>query len=72
MSVNVALKALGVVADVVETVIQVKKKRSATELAERRKMAKADPVGYFRQFTGKRVRNAERRTSETGDGVRRD
>ncbi|MDC5753611.1 hypothetical protein [Vibrio europaeus] len=72
MSASVAaLKALGVVANVVETVIQVTKQRSAEDLSERRKLAKTDPVGYFRQFS-RRVRSAESSTSEANDGMRGD
>ena len=63
-----ALKVLGVAANVIEKIIQVKKRRSAEDYAERRKMAKADPVGYFRQFS-KRVSND---ASETDNRVRGD
>ena len=68
MSVSAALKILGVAADVVEQVIQVKKQRSSEELAVRRKMAKADPISYFRQFS-RRVHNDESTTSKTDNGV---
>ncbi len=69
MSASAALKVLGVVANVVETAIQIKEQRSAEDLSERRKMAKADPVGYFRQFSS-RVRKPG--ASKTNDGVRSD